>query len=191
MRKPPLPFPRSYWVEPGKFLAGYNPGPRRDKPTCEEKLTNLMDCGIRSFVNLMEEGEVYLPHPFRKRYPVEGYEETAHAIATQRGIEIRTARFGIEDVEVPTVQQAITTLDYIDGEIAADRPVFLHCQGGIGRTGVIVGCWLIRHNIATPATALHAIHILRQNINDGYGYARLSPETREQEQFVSKWMRGM
>lgn len=32
----------------------------------------------------------------------------------------------------------------IDSELAANRPVFLHCLWGIGRTGTVVGVWLRR-----------------------------------------------
>ncbi len=41
-----IPFPRSYWVIPRKFLAGYYPGDRREK-MMEQKMRGLLDCGIR------------------------------------------------------------------------------------------------------------------------------------------------
>ena len=50
-----IPFGRSYWVIPGSFLAGYYPGqPSRDM--MEQEIGDLLDCGIRSIINLMEEG---------------------------------------------------------------------------------------------------------------------------------------
>ena len=27
------------------------------------------------------------------------------------------------------------------------EPVYVHCWGGIGRTGTVVGCWLVRHGM--------------------------------------------
>ena len=54
---PSLPFPRSYWVIPGKFLAGAYPG-SADPEEAKEKIKALISCGIRSVINLMEKDEV-------------------------------------------------------------------------------------------------------------------------------------
>jgi len=67
MTKLTVPFPRSYWVVPGKFLAGYYPG-SRDSVTARTKLKNLLEHGIRHFINLMErdednfQGEKFVPY---------------------------------------------------------------------------------------------------------------------------------
>lgn len=53
MTTPPTPFPRSYWVVPGKLLAGYYPG-AKDPNEAKEKITALLNAGIRHFINLME-----------------------------------------------------------------------------------------------------------------------------------------
>ena len=50
------PFPRSYWVVPGKFLAGYYPGDRQ-KDMMKQKMTDLLACGIRCVISLMEPDE--------------------------------------------------------------------------------------------------------------------------------------
>ncbi|MGD8777146.1 MAG: hypothetical protein PVF44_17690, partial [Syntrophobacterales bacterium] len=52
-----LPYPRSYWVVPGKFLAGYYPG-SRDSATALRKLTGLLEQGVHHIVNLMEKDEL-------------------------------------------------------------------------------------------------------------------------------------
>jgi protein-tyrosine phosphatase len=61
--------------------------------------------------------------------------------------------------------------------------VYVHCFGGIGRTGTVVGCYLVRHG-ADAETALAEIARRRQGTPDGY---RRSPETNEQRQFVLTW----
>jgi hypothetical protein len=43
---PPVPFERSYWVAPGRFLAGAYTG-NRDAGTARAKLGLLLDAGIR------------------------------------------------------------------------------------------------------------------------------------------------
>jgi hypothetical protein len=42
---PSLPFPKSYWVIPGKFLAGAYPG-SADPEEAKEKIKALTFCGI-------------------------------------------------------------------------------------------------------------------------------------------------
>ena len=64
--------------------------------------------------------------------------------------------------------------------IGAGRPVMVHCWGGIGRTRVIVGCWLARHGWP-GAAALKRLAELRRGEPTGY---RSSPETTEQRAFV-------
>ena len=51
------PFDRSYWVVPGKLLAGCYPGDK-NREIAKKKLQGLIDCGIRLVVNLMEESEL-------------------------------------------------------------------------------------------------------------------------------------
>ena len=40
-------------------------------------------------------------------------------------------------------------LDLIDESLSLDKPVFFHCWGGIGRTGTVLGCYLLRSKMAT------------------------------------------
>ena len=51
-----VPFPRSYWVIPGKLLAGCYPG-SKDPWEATDKLTALINSGIRHVINLMEPDE--------------------------------------------------------------------------------------------------------------------------------------
>ena len=51
-----VPFARSYWVVPGKLLAGYYPGDL-DTSKMEKKLKGLLQAGIKYVINLMEENE--------------------------------------------------------------------------------------------------------------------------------------
>jgi hypothetical protein len=53
MTTPPVSLPRSYWIVPGKLLAGYCPG-AKDPREATEKLSAIFNAGIRDFINLME-----------------------------------------------------------------------------------------------------------------------------------------
>ena len=35
----------------------------------------------------------------------------------------------------------------VDDALGEGRTVYVHCWGGIGRTGTVVGCWLVRHGL--------------------------------------------
>jgi protein-tyrosine phosphatase len=61
----------------------------------------------------------------------------------------------------------------------------VHCWGGLGRTGLVVACWLRgRHGYDGPA-ALAALAELRQQ--DRLRGHQLAPETEQQRAFVQSW----
>ena len=39
----------------------------------------------------------------------------------------------------------LAVLDAIDIALCEGHGVYIHCWGGVGRTGTVVGCWLKRH----------------------------------------------
>ncbi|GIT00631.1 MAG: hypothetical protein CM1200mP26_23430 [Acidimicrobiales bacterium] len=45
-------------------------------------------------------------------------------------------------------------LDNLDGALTAGGKAYVHCWGGLGRTGTVVGCWLARHGYGTGYDAL-------------------------------------
>jgi len=64
----------------------------------------------------------------------------------------------------------------------------VHCWGGVGRTGTVVGCWLARHGIANGEEVLDHIARLRQG--DLARRDRPSPETDTQRALVRSWRKG-
>ena len=60
----------------------------------------------------------------------------------------------------------------------------MHCWGGIGRTGTVVGCYLKRHGIADNKNVFNMIDNLKSN---SLIANRMSPETLEQKDFVLSW----
>jgi len=53
----------------------------------------------------------------------------------------------IVDMGTTTVPHMARILDDVDEARAAGLMVYVHCWGGIGRTGTVVGCWLMRHGL--------------------------------------------
>jgi protein-tyrosine phosphatase len=88
-------------------------------------------------------------------------------------------------LSVPTVEQMKAVLDQIDDSLEAGRPIYVHCWGGVGRTGTVVGCWLLRHKLANPTNVLEVLMELRKQ--DRERRHRMSPKTAGQQQFVKQW----
>ncbi len=165
------PIPDSYWVVPQLLLAGEYPG-SLTKDAAGEKLVRLLDAGIRSFVDLTEPGEL------------SDYSDLLRDAAIVRGVEARHLRVPVRDAEVPTIDQMNAVLAHISLEIEQQRPVYVHCWGGIGRTGTVVGCWMVDHERRSPEEAIARIATLREGTPDAH---RPAPETRQQRRFIEEW----
>jgi predicted protein tyrosine phosphatase len=158
-------------------MAGQYPGaPQPDE--AGRRIAALCACGVRHVINLMEAEEVnYQGQPFAP------YIEQMRALALKSGGMVGWSRYAIRDGSIPTQAVMEQILDEIDSATAQDRTVYVHCWGGKGRTGTVVGCYLIRHNLATPQSALETITRLRSAIRP----YQPSPETEEQRAFVRSW----
>ncbi len=167
-----LPYPDSYWVVPGKFLAGEYPGAALEDEA-RARLTRLLNLGIDFFIDLTREAEL------------DPYELLVLSEAQARGRQIHYNRLPVTDFSIPTQAEMVKILDTIDRALAQGRRVYLHCWGGIGRTGTAVGCYLVRHGL-DGASALERLAVLRR----GIPFARPSPETLEQARFVLNWQIG-
>jgi predicted protein tyrosine phosphatase len=167
---PQVPIRDSYWVDPGRLLAGEYPG-AYDARLAKARLEAFVRAGIRTFIDLTE-----------SRDGLEAYEPFLAVIASERQLEIGYYRFGVRDRGIPAAGVMERVLERIRDEIANARPVYVHCWGGIGRTGTVVGCWLVEQG-RTPSEALDEIEALRVTVTDAF--AR-SPETDTQRDFVRR-----
>lgn len=164
--------PNVYWVAPGKLLAGPYPC-SADLETATLRVTALLGFGIDHVVDLTEPGEYNL----RPYWPL----LLAQAAAANR--EITRRQWAIPDVTAPTIGRMRAILADIDAAFRAGRTVYVHCYGGIGRTGTVVGCYLVNQGLSGDA-ALEKIASLRQPLPKGY---RTSPETAAQRDLVRTW----
>ena len=172
------PFERSYWVVPRKLLAGYYPGDL-NKDVMVYKLNGLISAGISLVINLMEPGEINFYGDL-----FDEYETHLQSIAQERGVSINPVRFPIRDMGIPSEELMVRILDLIDLVNALKKSVYVHCLGGVGRTGTVVGCYLIRHGMATSENVLETITGLME---EGGVFGYRSPQTFEQEMFVFNW----
>jgi hypothetical protein len=165
------PIPDSYWVGRGRLLAGEYPGAVDDDES-EEKVHSLLAAGVTVFIDLTEEGEL------------KPYTDIVDQEAEKLGVSTQHHRRPIRNYGTPTSEAMIGTLDAIDEATESGETVYVHCFGGIGRTGTVVGCYLVRHGM-TGVEALDQIAQLRQGTPEGW---QVSPETEEQRDMVlSPW----
>ncbi|TWT95750.1 protein-tyrosine phosphatase family protein [Neorhodopirellula pilleata] len=175
----PTPLPRTYWVWDGKLLAGAYAG-QPEENAHRKRLEGLFQAGMRTFVNLMEKDEVNnLGQPFAP------YEDVLRSIALDANETVECLRFPIIDQHITTNEQMTAILDAIDGSIAGGRPVYVHCFGGIGRTGTVICCWMLRHGIATNENVFDLLQTLREA--DVERSWREAPENQTQRDFVLDW----
>jgi protein-tyrosine phosphatase len=129
--------------------------------------------GFNTFIDLTSPGEN------------ESYETILREEASYHKLPVEYTRFPIGDFGLPAPKEMLVTLDAIDTALAAGRKLYVHCYGGIGRTGTTIGCYLVRHGLSGPQ-ALDQLAAWWKNVPKSSRYPH-SPETLQQEQFVREW----
>ena len=157
------------------LLAGEYPG-ARSIAAARLKINALLDCGIREIVNLMVSDE--------RDYHGRRFTPYEPLVRPSRG---HCRRFPIRDMDVPAPATMQTILDTIDAALMEERPVYVHCLAGVGRTGTVVGCWLIRHGRASGGNVIETIQALRQHERHAHWP---SPQSAVQIDMVRRWRRG-
>jgi hypothetical protein len=160
------PLANSYWVLPGRLLAGEYPA-ARDLHTPAERVQWLLAAGISCFIDLTEPGEC---EPYDSLLPV----------------EIDYVRKPIPDQQVPRALAHMHEIQMeIDLALASGRGVYVHCRAGIGRTGTVIGCFLVERG-APPEQALEQLNELWKQCARSASWP-LVPQTEAQADFIRAW----
>ena len=162
----PRPHPNCYWVTEN-LLAGEYPFDD-DSDRGEAKLDAILDAGITEFLDLTE--------------PVDGlrrYEDL------DMGARFGHRQMAIRDRGVPSPTIMRSILDHLQSRLDEGHNVYLHCWGGIGRTGTVVGCYLIELGMSADQ-ALEHIAQHWTTVGQSAWFPR-SPETDEQVEFIRRW----
>ncbi|MCL2743589.1 MAG: dual specificity protein phosphatase family protein [Planctomycetaceae bacterium] len=130
---PPVPIEYSYEVIQDQLYAGEYPR-NFDNRTTPAKIQRFIDFGITDFVDFTEEGELL---PYTALLP--------------KGIGHH--RFPVPDPGPPqTLKQMHEIAAAIDRLVSDGKKVYVHCWGGINRTGVAVGAWLLYKGMTVTET---------------------------------------
>ena len=147
-----LPINFSYLIE-GK-LAGC--ATSAWSPNVQEAFAALMTEGIRAIISLDSDSDF------------QGH-------AKEFGFEYFYSP--IPDFSIPSFAQVEDCLDFIAANIKAGKPVAVHCRAGMGRTGTILACYLIRFEGRKASEAIFSVRRMRPG----------SIETDEQEEFIQDY----
>ena len=170
----------TYWVIPRKLLAGGFPvwWAGVDDLRMKQGLDWLFDSGITSFIDLS---------PMQDSEPQKIYEGFLREKAEQRGLHVGYQAFPpklwTKLRRLPKPEQMDQILTAIDQSLASGYTVYVHCNDGVEVTGVVVGCYLVRHGM-TGRQALQEIERMRAGTFKAW---ERSPATERARRMVRKW----
>ena len=164
------PLANSYWVIPGRLLAGEYPAGREKRlgEAGRARVVGLIAAGVSCFLDLTEEGECA---PYDSLLPP----------------EVTYLRRSICDQQVPRrATQMRVIQDEIASVLAAGGTVYVHCRAGIGRTGTVAGCFLVEQG-RDGASALAELNELWTQQCERAALWPEVPQTPQQAEYIRQW----
>lgn len=149
------------WIEPGKLAAG-------PLPLDGDDVQALCQDGIRAIVTLTEAPLTVL----------RGITPDLFAI-----LDIRVLHAPILDGWPPEPDQAAAIVHFMQQAIVDNRPVYVHCHAGIGRTGTLLHLYYLHSGLD-----LHAAKALIRERRPMNSFSML---TEAQRRFLERYTPGL
>ncbi|THH30760.1 hypothetical protein EUX98_g3427 [Antrodiella citrinella] len=186
LRKRTRPIPNSYWATPLLVACEFPYCPlsptQISRKHTKQKLDALLLAGVQTFIDLTE------PHELFPYYP---HLSSRCALLAIDVDSIEYHNFPIRDRSLPDsvefMRDILTVLRHneLRGRISA-----VHCRGGIGRTGMVVGCWLVECGVAKDGDDALRIIADEWKMVEKCKRFPCSPETGPQFEFVKSFSRA-
>jgi atypical dual specificity phosphatase len=114
-------------------------------PTSFDEVQWVMEQGIKSIVTIREEP---LDESWTK--------------------DVKYIHITSNDMGVPDFNDLVGAIDFIHQRITNDEPVMVHCLAGKGRTGVILACYLVKHENMSADEAIEKVREIRPGSIQSY-----------------------
>jgi protein-tyrosine phosphatase len=149
---------RIFSFEVGQNFVAISPLP--GKVSLSQDIATIKAQGISNVITLVSEEEL-------------ASKNLQHFMQEMDNAGIEVYHSPIKDYGLPSQGQMDSISDYLNTCLAKNKNVLVHCMGGFGRSGTVMGCYAKRHlNQPNPI----------QYVRDTRGQDAI--ETEEQEKFV-------
>ena len=160
----PRPHGNTYWLWAGHVLAGEHPA-KEGEEQLSEKLQLFALAGITHFIDLTSPAD-----------PVKTYQPLGGAVRINHPIT---------DFGVPSPLQMQGILQSIQSALSQGGKVYVHCKGGIGRTGTVAATWLTEQGLDDEQAL--ALLLQKWQAMDKRFEEPHTPETQAQRACVRTW----